>query len=260
MGKREVVIVGSGPSALIAAEACERMKANFVIFAAPGMNGEPMKSKLGGAQFLHQPIPGFTFAQPEIHVRYEMLGTAEEYQRKVYGEEMQGAMASAHHIAQGLEQPAWNLRHWYELLYQKWAADILPKALTAANVEMMVDNGHLVFSTIPAPKLCVNLAHQFKSQKVWILNDPAWQVAPGTVVYNGQREPAWYRASNLFGTASVEYPERSKPPIPGLMAVEKPLFTNCTCLPAVVRLGRFGQWKKGVLVNHAWDEVINALQ
>jgi hypothetical protein len=41
--------------------------------------------------------------------------------------------------------------------------------------------------------------------------------------------------------------------------VRKPLETDCTCWPKVVRAGRFGQWRKGVLTHHAYEMAMQVL-
>ena len=41
--------------------------------------------------------------------------------------------------------------------------------------------------------------------------------------------------------------------------MRKPIATNCDCFPNVIRAGRFGTWKKGVLTHDAMFNTLREL-
>ena len=55
---------------------------------------------------------------------------------------------------------------------------------------------------------------------------------------------------------TVEWPHRSKPPLPGVAEVVKPIYSTCTCYTNTkyrfVKVGRYGVWSKGVLSHQAY--------
>jgi hypothetical protein len=82
-----------------------------------------------------------------------------------------------------------------------------------------------------------------------------------TVQCNSNDAPRWYRAANVYGYSTVEWPAGPKPPWPGVVSVTKPLSTNCDCWVGkrFHRVGRFGRWTKGVLVHEAFFDMDKAL-
>lgn len=90
-------------------------------------------------------------------------------------------------------------------------------------------------------------------------------IPENTVLCNGSVDgPSWYRASNVYGYKTVEWPGSiKKPPYPGIARVKKPLTTNCDCekfLEArTIKVGRYGRWQKGVLSHEAFQDTLDAL-
>jgi hypothetical protein len=125
----------------------------------------------------------------------------------------------------------------------------------------------LVISTVPAPALC-EMNHRFQNAQVFALGDgPGIRSVPikvqeNSIVCSGNPDISWYRTSNIFGHNTIEWPAkgRKKPPIEGVVRVNKPISTNCHCFSEIVRIGRYGAWKKGVLVHDAYYEALSALQ
>jgi hypothetical protein len=138
---------------------------------------------------------------------------------------------------------------------------------STALVSILTNEWERVFITVPAPDLCLG-SHRFEAQLVWAMGqrtgstDFPFQCPENTVLCDGTREVGWYRMSNVFGHTTVEWARDRKPPISGVVAVRKPVQTNCDCWtqdPRVRRLGRFGKWEKRVLVHHAYYEAGAAL-
>ena len=232
----------------------------------------PAKSKLGGAQFLHMPIPGINDVdKPDTEVRYILCGTTEGYRRKVYGDDPAIPFVSMENVKHDQLQRAWNLQATYDSMWEALVDD------TTVNVESIgpqwVDNAlekdwfEVILSTIPAPALCRSAAgldgqpHIFISQQVQIATTCILPNLPDNhVVYDGTPDHSWYRTSRLFGVGGTEW-SGITPPYGNLIKANKPLRTNCTCYKGkVVRLGRNGTWTKGVLTHHAFLGAYDALQ
>lgn len=258
--KQPVAVLGCGPAGLLAAHAAM-------------LNGHPVaiistgeKSRLGGAQYLHQAIPFLTDVEPEAVVKHKHLGTREGYHHKVYPHNEVPVEAVS--FGQFGDQPAWNLRKAYDQLYAFFSPYLTRVVIKPEDVADIQADGFLaVFNTIPLDKLCLK-GHTFVSQTVWVaggslLNQsPVEPVDDNTVIYNGDPNNSWYRCSKTFGIGTAEWPEHHKPPLGedgNLVKVTKPLKTNCDCHPEVVRLGRYGRWSKGVLSHSAFYDVHNFL-
>jgi hypothetical protein len=90
-----------------------------------------------------------------------------------------------------------------------------------------------------------------------------FRVAEQTVVCSGDLDQGWYRASNIFGYTTVEWPADRKPPIPDLGEVTKPTHHNCTCwvsFPKFVTLGRYGSWDKSKLSHTAFYQIAEGVR
>lgn len=260
----KVAIFGNGPSALVAAHAASQLGCTVHFF------GDRMvPSPLYGCQYLHRPIPGLYDVQ-KTRVRYELRGTAEEYREKVYGDNWRANVSPEDLDA---EHDAWDLRETYAFLWKHYIEYGDSWSRLKIDGRTFVPGGKypeyfqqhytLCISTIPARSLCAGKGHTFSEQEVYASGDaPDLGItvpvpAPAdTIVCNGAAEPAWYRASRVFGHATVEWPGRRKPPFDGVVRVTKPLWTNCDCAPWLHRLGRYGAWRKGVLVHDVYEQTL----
>lgn len=246
---RRAAVLGCGPAGLFAAHALIENGWDVTIFS------NKRRSEMFGAQYLHEPIHGLVEHQTEV--TYTLRGTPEEYRRKVYGGKEVGSVSPESLAGQ---HPAWDIRAAY---YDAWGqhADRIrhqPEIDNRMAGEIIKGVFHLVVSSLPAPSICVG-THNFKAQRVWAIGDAPERgvfspVKPGKdiVVCDGTPFVGWYRASNVFGYNTCEWPESRKPPISNLAPLYKPISTNCTCLPDIVRVGRYGTWTKGVLSHDAY--------
>lgn len=261
-----VAILGSGPAGLVAAAAIEtQLDAETVIYALGP------KSPLYGAQYLHAPIPGFTKGAP-IDVKYILEGEALIYRSKVYG------YADVKTSVETLDEDhqAWDIRQTYDALWEEYNYLIEPTLVDWQTVNILNNNFDLIISTIPAPRICRRKdgSHQFKSTDIiaagsapdiGITLEDSWDIycKEGEVICSGRMEDPWYRMSRIFGYITIEFPMAMRhfgPKTAGI--VRKPLSHDCNCWEGsnIIQVGRYGAWKKGVLVHEVYDEVTQLCQ
>lgn len=256
-----IAVLGCGPAGLLAAHACQ-MKGNEVY-----VYSRKFPSPMGGAQYLHRAIPVVTEDDPDGDILFIKLGEREEYARKLYGDP--DAPCSWDEFEEGY-QPAWSLRAAYQRLWDMYEHMIVDRNIRFPEARSIAANFDLTISTIPAPILC-SAHHRFDYKEVLIAKehrDACEQLGDPCVIYNGQDLP-YYRTSLIFGEGSTEYPWEHQnvkgfvnPNDPGVVNAvigKKPRGTDCTCEPHIMRVGRFGTWKPGVLVHHAFEEVYSVV-
>lgn len=265
----KVAVLGCGPSGMVAAHAARTAGYEVDIFSKMprGINGT-MKSTIYGAQFLHQPIPELECGQGHwvdwIHTKDADKDAYYPYHylRKVYGDAWDGTV-SDEMFNRG--QQAYDLRGVYDSLWSMYASDVHVLTYTQAMLRALTQNFDEVISTIPRKTICMlPKDHAFQGTVIWAVADNPEALptnfANNTIVYNGEPFPSWYRASKIFGSATVEWPFRvMKPPIQGVARVEKPVGTTCDCWPNVHKVGRYGLWQKGVLLHQVYDQAMQAL-
>lgn len=270
---RPVAVLGVGPAGLMAAHACALMGKPVALFSRGAQDTGPIKSKLGGAQFLHYPIPGINdIDEPDAEVRYILCGDSETYRRKVYGDDPNIPFVSMDSVKHDSTQRAWNLQHTYDVLWDTLVngTTVNLEHIGAQWVDTALEKEWFdgIFSTVPAPSLCRSAAglngqpHMFKVQGVNIATECILDNLPDNhVVYDGTPDRSWYRCSRLFGQGGTEWRGNVQPPYGNLIRVSKPLSTTCDCYAGkVIRLGRHGTWTKGVLTHDAFLEAYRALQ
>jgi len=252
---KRVAILGCGPAGMFAAHAFAEAGWDVTIYS------KKRQSHMYGAQYLHSPIPGLPEFRTEVD--YQLRGTLEGYREKVYGPRSTVQVSPATLIGRRL---AWDIRAAYDTAYGMYESQIRDVSIDQKFLQGEFGNPaarnywKAVVSTIPAPSLCaMPQEHIFLSQRVWAAGDAPDQgrlspvtVPSSTVVCNGEPDIAWYRCSNVFGHNTCEWPLDRKPPVSGLAQVLKPISAICGCWPRIARLGRYGQWKKGVLADEAY--------
>jgi hypothetical protein len=254
MMANKVAVLGCGPAGLVAAHAATLFDSDVDIFS------KARKSQMFGAQYLHERIPDVPAGKP-IQVEYLLDGEMDGYRRKVYGANYTGRVSPADYEGDHI---AYDIRATYDHLWERYSHKIVDTMVSPAWLSELTgyhgDEYCAIFCTIPWPQMCTK-QHEFASQEVWAMGDSDQQLVPievpgNTVVCSGDGATEWYRASNIFGYRTVEWPAATSPPLPGATKVNKPLSNNCDCWPTVTRLGRFGQWRKGVLVHHAFHDAV----
>jgi hypothetical protein len=259
---RVAFVLGCGPAGLFAATGLRDAGYRVRILS------KPRKSELFGTQYLHAPVPGLTDAIEPVSVRYELRGTAEGYRDKVYGAATDLAVSPE---SLETDHQAWDIRRAYDNAWREWEPFIeaypsidplMVKSIWAENMRSPI------VSSIPATDICyLPDEHRFQLTQVWAAGDapergrycPIDVAADEQVICDGTRDVGWYRHSKVFGYRSVEWPMRGekRPPIAGLTLIEKPTITNCDCFgQTVTRVGRYGEWTKGVLSHTAYEKAV----
>lgn len=235
----------------------------------------PYKSRLGGAQFLHEPIPELTDDEPDIWITYQRAGNAAMYQFKAYGNGPQPTFVSFDGVEKGMTQPGWNLRKIYDRLWDMYGGQVTERQMNAETLREVLEDElfSYVISSIPLSHLCRRAqmttpgGHRFSQQAIMILNDKCFGGhEDNTVWYDGTRSHSWYRSSRLFGVESTEWGVRAAADVPyntdDMVAVQKPLETTCDCWPSskkFIKVGRFGRWLKGTLAHDGFRSTVQGL-
>ncbi len=232
------------------------------------------KSPMEGAQYMHVEIPGIDLPEPAT-INYVLLGSSDGYREKVYGAGDPDIVVSPDQYSGS--HKCWDLRSTYDALWQRWYSRIEHLMITPQRLARIAHVHDFVISTIDAQQICLDERHVFEYQPVWIDNTwsgplPAeapslWKGSDNLVICSGQESDGWYRTSHIYGHTNTEWSSRNVVPagrlnnldLSHVWRVRKPLRTDCNCWPMVVRAGRYGLWKKGVLTHHAYEMAMQVL-
>jgi len=251
----KVAILGCGPAGLLAAHAVQANGCDFTIFS------RKVKSQLYGSQYLHQPIPGITGVSERV--KYDLVGTPEQYRAKVYGDNWDGTVSPEDYQS---DHDAWDIRAAYSLLWRKYNQQIHNlhiDNLRQVRTDAKLDKFDMVLSTVPR-RLFGAPTDKFEFTKIWALGDapeegifaPFSPEEDNLVICDGTKVISWYRISKVFGYTTIEWPGTIKPPIEGVQTVAKPLKCNMHQNSGFQYLGRYGKWEKGVLSTDAYYEAL----
>lgn len=269
---RRAAVLGCGPAGMFATHALVQKGWSVTVFS------KRRRSDMFGAQYLHASIPGLTDDLEPVTIDYRLRGTIEGYREKVYGS---AAVTTSVEVLEK-SHPAWDIRTAYSRAYRLYEGLIVEQEVTAEFLGVLTwkpdmeplgpraisPEFDVVLNSIPADKLCYQPElHRFHSTSIWAIGDAPERgtFAPGvvpydnTVICDGTRDTGWYRASRVYGYTTVEWPAKSKPPLPLAARVVKPLYTNCDCyqlegLPyRYIPIGRYGIWHKGILSHQAYE-------
>lgn len=241
-----VAVLGCGPAGLLAAHAAELGGHEVHIYS------KRVKSELGGAQYLHERIPGLELPNP-ITIMHQMIGDAEVYRSKVgYPSDIPVSFSDA--LTAGPVQ-AWNLRHVYNQLWERFEKNVnVVSEINNSWMYSLTDNRKYdaILSSIPLTAICHSSHHSFQYQQVMIVPQCVSDLPDNTIVYHGGEEQQWYRQSKLFGVGGTEYGSHAMMPALPTIKISKPVRNDCSCFPEVIRIGRYGEWRKGVLTHDAF--------
>lgn len=250
----KVAILGCGPAGLIAAHVASMAGAETTIYS------KFRKSHLHGAQYMGAPIPGIEMGEP-VTLRYTLLGSMDDYRRKVYGSDYRGTVSPEDFEG---DHDAWDIRAMYDTLWDVYSDLIVD---TEINPAWMIGKLPLdydrVYSSIPKPALCFR-KHQFTQQKIWVMGDAdgiqtvPHESAENTIVCHGEDNVPYYRIAHVFGHRTVEWPLTARAH-PQAVVAAKPIANDCDCWTDVINIGRYGEWKKGVLVHDAYERVLESI-
>lgn len=261
--KETVAVLGCGPAGLLAAHALSMSEQPFLIIS------RKEKSPIGGAQFLHAPIIGITDNDPDAEVQMLIEGTADGYREKVYGKNPAAQPSFVSFPVEDRIIPAWNMQAAYDKLWETYGFSVNDEQVTPQRVDELLERFKFVVCTIPLHRICYTAQGarpgqcRFTHVTIRITQGTQDHLPDDTILYNGTDSSSWARASKLFGHSFAEYGAESPIP-PGYSAVEvaKPMANTCNCWDQrnLLRAGRMGEWKKGVLVHHAFNDTVMAAQ
>jgi hypothetical protein len=241
----KIAVLGCGPAGLLTAHAVAVAGYKPVIYSVK------TRSNIGGAQYLHSRIVGLTSTEADGKVEFVKLGERDVYAEKIYGD--LEAPTSWEEFDDGIHE-VWNLQAAYQRLWNWYHEFIVDVSVTAQMALDLLTAHDLVLSTIPPTAYCMNPEHQFIRQRVWITEEQ--NCGEMVILYSGDPEVAWYRASNLWGHTYTEYAYYPGQPA---VKVNKPLRTDCNCYSGIVRLGRYGRWEKRQLSHDAYFGALGAI-
>jgi hypothetical protein len=252
-----IVVLGCGPAGLAAAQAAVDSCHEVVI-----ISNTDKPSRQFGCQYLHAPIPGYEFA-PKTLVGYWLIGTPEEYRQKVYGKDWTGKVSPEDF--EGVHE-AWDIRRTYEEMWKS----IIHGDKAWIHVEEPIKDGIIppcvyafkpdkIISTIPATALCYRQEHEFKYHAIYASGSTSPKpYDENTIICDGTSKHDWYRIARVFVYQTTEWATQPATGEPNV-CVPKPLSTDCNCYPEIARVGRYGTWKKSVLVHEVYPEVMRLL-
>jgi hypothetical protein len=239
----DAAVIGCGPAGLLSAHAIERAGLTADIYSE-----RPGPSPMAQGVFLHSAIPDITHRLPDAYLLFKKVGTAAVYSRKVYGEVRS---TSWDRFDEGL-RPAWALAPAYGALWGRYGDRVQTLRVNAVVVRGLLKRYGLVINTAPAWALCEG-GHIFEQTDIWLIDGAPDEVVENSVLYNGREQDHWYRAQDLFGHRVTECARD-----PGVWRRRKGfkvVQTDCDCHPNVMRNGRFGTWKPGVLLDQSYQRV-----
>lgn len=247
-----IAVLGCGPAGMLAAHAAVTSGAKVVIYSVR------KPSKIGGAQYLHIPVPGLTSDEPDGEVLFIKKGDRGTYARKVYGDERAETSWNAFEAG---SHKIWSMQDAYERAWMNYVDLIEDLEIGHWEARDILSESDLVLSTVPRRALCARPEHEFRHQDVWIDMHPYFDILPESIIYSGTPYDKWYRASSIFDVRSAEYGQERE----HCVQVRKPLTNTCNCWedhPDMVMLGRYGRWEKAQLISDAYigaQEAISAL-
>lgn len=255
-----IAILGAGPTALMAAYAVERNGHEPVLYSR-----DPEQAHVNADMFLYRALPDLA-DQEQFRLEIHRWGSRGGYAEKVYGE--RDAKVSWDELPFGTVV-AWWLKPTYDLLWERYKGAVQPLDVNGYVAQLLLKQHPLVMSTLPAPAVCVDPTHAFSDKPTWLAR--YWdeladlQRHPNQMLYNGDVNygSKWFRYTCLNGWRTWEYavvPPSSEvtsdtPILPG----KKFLSNTCDCHPALYRVGRWAQWKRGVLNHHAFEQATSIL-
>lgn len=250
---KKAVVIGCGPAGVLTAHACHLHGLQTTVVS-------PLvaMSKQYGAQYVHSKIDDVDHESFFLH--YEYHGREDNYRKKIYGDKVPVNGTSWRRF-RGITE-AWPIYDIYQELFSRYRQSMKTLKVDPKNIWDLVDTYDYVFNTAPLDSLAP--MGEYRVEYVWVVSSRAEKdVNENEIHYYGDERPA-YRSSQIAGFRSIEFPEKAYDRIPWRLRrkavkVAKPL--DCLVeLPGVYRLGRYGKWQKGVLVDQAFHETMNILE
>lgn len=278
----DVAILGAGLDGLLAAWAVSNNGYTPAIFDTDE-DGENYYSH--NAQYLRQPIPGLTdnissekiTTSPNIPAPYstpELKKFAINYHRKVYNENDFDTFARRYELAEyndacsiDDELCCYSVEDVFDELWDYYDERVQIQWLSSqwyVDTKFRCDYD-LVINTLPMPRWCKGFSttgHKFPSIYYWSSNEaPFGPLKSGTILLTSNHDQVHYLQANLFGHWTVHWPERSKPPIPGIEKMCRPLGKDCTCDKVLdfVNIGQLANWDHTIPIHNSYFDVMKLI-
>lgn len=255
----KVAIIGCGPAGLAAAHAAYGLDCEVTVYAPK------KKSPQIGPLLIQRPIPGINTWHPDGTIHQIVIGgSILDYRYKLYGD----VNISINGDILRPEYHAWNHRETYDRLWHEYESLIEDRYVSGDELANMHGAFDLVVSTANAEKLCMYSGHvpdecEFRSASVWVTPMASYpDQPPDTIIFNAGSKYPWVRSSRIFGVDVTEWDGNHirdavmNPNYPpeSVRLIHKPISTDCSCFPHVLRTGRFGAWRNETWVDTAyWD-------
>lgn len=246
MSKQKVVIIGSGPAGLLACHAAVLNDLQPVMYSP-----DVSPPRLHGAQYLHSYIPDLPGFTPFL-IKYSYYGDREGYSKKIYGTTDVNCSWGKF----GFEVIAWDLGRIADELWSRYRMLIKERTVQPNELGLLVEQNEYVINTAPLDVIAP--MGEFEVEYVWVAAADNHRMGPNEIHYYGDDRPE-YRRSYIMGKGQVEYPDGPTGPVEGAVRIPKPLRARAHT-PGVYRLGRYGQWKKGILVDQVFKEAMLIFQ
>lgn len=251
---KKAIVVGCGPAGLLTAHACRLHGLQTTVVAPKVQMSSPY-----GAQYIHSSIPDVE-ASESFFLTYDHHGREDGYRTKIYGDKVPVNGTSWKRFRGVVE--AWDIYAIYQELFTRYRSDIKSLVVTPENIYDLVDSYDYVFNTAPLDSIAP--MGEFGVEHIYVVQGKAESgVNQNQIHYYGDGRLA-YRSSNIAGVKSIEYPVSAHKYVPWRLRrravkVVKPLKCEVS-LPGVYRLGRYGKWQKGILVDQAFHEANRILE
>ena len=259
---KKVAVLGCGPAGLTAAHVAIELGHDVTIIS------RKEKSRLYGAQYLHHPVLPERESIRSAIVQYELNGHPDAYRLKVYPEGYSGPVSPE---LLPKFHPAWDIRKTYDILWLTYNSLIDNTTITPdwpSSPEIAAYDE--IISTIPRRVWAKTdqEREQFQTERIWAIGDapdldqraPFRPHSDNVVLLDGTPDVSWYRLSQVFGHATIEWPGHlRRPPINGVVSVRKPLSTTHRG-PDFTFMGRYGKWQKGELTSDVFEQTKELLQ
>lgn len=246
----KVAILGCGPAGLAAAHAAAGLVDQVDIYAPKEQT--PQR----GPIMLHRPIPGINDSQPDGYVRQIVIGgSILDYRLRLYGDI--NIAINGDILEPGFH--TWRVPSTYDKMWELYSNFIHGWEVSPEEVDDIAKEYDLVVSTAPAPVLCRSPGwHEFRCADVAIRLQASYpDQPPNTVIYNSYENISWVRSSRIFEAEVTEWKPEDAPG--DAFIIHKPLSTDCTCHPTVLKTGRMGKWHNETWIDHAYYETRTAL-
>lgn len=253
-----VTVIGCGPAGLAAAHAAVGLGAGVEIIAPRQMSPQH------GPLLLQRPIPGINTDHPDGTIHQRVIGgSILDYRYKLYGDINIGINGD---ILQECYH-AWDHRKTYETLWELYSGLIIDGKVNPREMRTLHLHADLVVSTANAQSMCWNwgpvkgidvVPHKFLWKEVAVTPSYSYRDQPdNTIIFNAGDQYKWVRSSRVFGVPVTEWKLGDQPS--GARVIRKPISTDCTCYPHILRTGRFGAWRNETWIDTAYWDVYNAI-